>query len=507
MRLQFRRAAIAAFAAASWVVCLAPSGRAADAAASQDRTAATGAIDPWLDEPEFALRWPDDVAAAAAFGGPAGDASPMFSDPQLDLTQAAAPLARTAPAAGTPTPSRVSTVLRRPGLRGAALGTLASIPYMIGDTGSGTCIGFSGLVDAELHHPSLACSRLNISEANSPLPMDRLYYSYRHYHNANEVSAYSISEVLDFDQHVVGWENTFWDRTGSLELRVPIENRLRSDIFSIVAPNFGVVDALVAPGDGRCVCLGNISLVLKMLLWERPNFAMSGGLGLTLPTAKDVNYQLAVDGEIEFPDFPGLTADEAAAFQAVFATETVYLAPFLAWIVAPSSRWFHQGFLQFETAANPSRVTIDGDGATLFLQNGVPIGFYDYFTPVPVRAELFAQPIMRLNLGWGYILAEQQRRSGVSQLAGLFELHYSTTLADANLTDVPLTTQSSVGTVPLQTIELGNMDNRVDILNAAAGVQARWGSWVVSNGIIAPLRRAPDRGFDCEYNVQVQRLF
>jgi hypothetical protein len=202
-----------------------------------------------------------------------------------------------------------------------------------------------------------------------------------------------------------------------------------------------------------------------------------------------------------------LTADEAAAFQAVFANETIYLSPFLAWVAAPASRWFHQGFLQIETAANPSRVTVVGDGATLFLQNGVPVGFYDFFTPVPVRAELFAQTLMRLNLGWGYILAESRRGDWLTQVAGLFELHYTSTLQDANLSDVPLATQSSLGTVPLQTIAVGNADNRVDILNAAAGVAVRLGPWSVSNGIIAPLREAPDRGFDCEYNLQVQRLF
>jgi hypothetical protein len=114
---------------------------------------------------------------------------------------------------------------------------------------------------------------------------------------------------------------------------------------------------------------------------------------------------------------------------------------------------------------------------------------------------------MRLNLGWGYILAERDAGAKSSQLAALFELHYTSTLQDANLTDVPLTTQSSVGTVPLQTIVLGNADNRVDIVNAAAGLAGRWGSWILSNGVIVPLRPTPNRGFDFEYNVQVQRLF
>ena len=35
--------------------------------------------------------------------------------------------------------------------------------------------------------------------------------------------------------------------------------------------------------------------------------------------------------------------------------ETVYLSPYLSWIVKPTSRFFHQGFLQIEVAANPRR--------------------------------------------------------------------------------------------------------------------------------------------------------
>jgi hypothetical protein len=499
-----RRALVAAIGLAAAIALATPS------------RGAEPADNPWLSELSAISAWEGDEAAAAevppaetAFEPSAQEDDAETSaefDPNFALVQAQAqaPL----PAVSAPRTARsYRTVLRRPAAAGAGLSTLASIPYMMGDTGAGTCIGFSGLLEADLNHPTLACGRLNISEANSPLPQDRFYYSYRHYHNSSKVTAYTLEEVLDYDQHILGWENTFWDRTGSLEIRVPIEDRLRSDIISVVAPNFGVVDALVAPRDGRSVELGNMSLIFKMLLWERPNFAMSGGVGVTLPTAQDVNYQLVVDGQITFPDFPGLTANEQAAFQAVFANEMVYIAPFLAWVVAPPSRWFHQGFLQFETAANPSRVTINGDGATLFLQNSVPVGFYDYFTPVPVRAELFAQPLMRLNLNWGYILAQGQHHSRPSQLAALFELHYTTTLADANLTDVPLTALSSIGTVPLQAITVGNANNRVDIVNAGAGVQGRWGQWILSNGLVVPLRDAPDRGFDCEYNLQLQRLF
>ena len=77
-------------------------------------------------------------------------------------------------------PLRMATT-RRPIARTATGAGIASIPFMIGDTGAGTCMGFSGVLDVGLAHPTLACSRLNVAEANSPLPTDRVYYSYRHF--------------------------------------------------------------------------------------------------------------------------------------------------------------------------------------------------------------------------------------------------------------------------------------------------------------------------------------
>jgi hypothetical protein len=432
----------------------------------------------WFADEKGAAAWSLGALSTGPWSYDTAPADQTTYDPALSPAQFMSPFLQT-PALRQPV--RVSQTAARPAVRAAAVTGLASVPYMIGDTGAGTCIGFSGIVDAALAHPTLACGRLNISEANSPLPTDRVYYSYRHFHNTSMISAYQFGETLDVDRHTLAWENTFWDRTGSLELRLPLEQRMQSDIFSILAPSFGVVDPLVAPGDGRSLELGNVAAIFKMLLVEREALAVSGGLGVTLPTAQDVNYQLAVDGEVVFPNSPGLTADEAVAFQSVFANETVYLSPFMAWLYAPRARWFHQGFMQVEVAANPSRVTVDGDGATLFLQDGVPVGFYDYFTPVPVRADLFSQTLMRVNLGVGYELLAKPQTEGLRQLTALFEMHYATTLQDANLSDIPLTTQSSVGTVPLQTISVGNKDNRGDIVNAAAGVSGQLGKWIVTN--------------------------
>jgi hypothetical protein len=220
-----------------------------------------------------------------------------------------------------------------------------------------------------------------------------------------------------------------------------------------------------------------------------------------------VEYHVAAQGTVGFPNAPGFTADTSSVFHLVFANETVYLAPFMAWLVAPEeSRWFHQGFMQVEVAANPSRVTAFGVGANDFYQDNVFVGFFDYATPTPARVDLFAQTLMRLNLGTGYVMLDNPQGDWLQRLTALCELHYTTTLQDANLSAVPLTTLAAGGNVP-QTITVGNQKNRQDILNAAAGVSAQMGSWVITNGVICPIRERPDRAFDFEYNLQVQRLF
>jgi hypothetical protein len=460
----------------------------------------------WFADEVTATHWTDGALSVGRWTCDAPEQADAALDPALLPVQFMAPTTQS-PLVRQPT--QISTNSNRSALRaGAAAAGIASVPYMIGDTGAGTCIGFSGILDAMLSHPTLACGRLNIAEANTPRVTDRFYYSYRHFNNTSMVSAFQFGQTLDVERHTLGWENSFWDRTGSLELRVPIDERMQSDVFSILAPNFGVVDPLVGANGGRRAELGNISAILKLAIVERQDFYLSGGVGVTLPTAQDVDYHLAVSGVVDYPSSPGLQADMNAAFETVFANETIYIEPFAAWLYAPTqSRWFHQGFFQVEVAANPSRVTFNGTAANDFYQNGSFVGFYDYFTPTPVRANLLAQTLMRLNLGVGYRMYTEPEARWLRQLTAMFEMHYTSTLNDAALTNLPLATQASGGTVPLQTIAIGNQLNRVDILNAATGISGQLGNWVLTNGFVAPVRSAPDRGFDFEYNMQAQRAF
>jgi hypothetical protein len=72
---------------------------------------------------------------------------------------------------------------------------------MIGDTGSGTCLTIAGSNTFAIEHPTLTCSRLNVSESNTPIPIDRTY--------ASVLSAGPVSIFLEFSVAVI--DRSFWD--------------------------------------------------------------------------------------------------------------------------------------------------------------------------------------------------------------------------------------------------------------------------------------------------------
>ncbi len=400
--------------------------------------------------------------------------------------------------------------------RRVAAGTtsgIASVPYMIGDTGAGTCLSFGGLLDVELSHPTLTCSRLNVSENNSPRPTDRLYLSYRHFHNATPTRVFQFSRDFNVDRFTLGGERTFFDGLCSVEIRAPISGRLNSNVFTEIRTD--LTPPIVDPIAGgtfsqieglRRAELGNISIVFKSLLYECPTCLVSAGVAFTLPTAKDVNYGVDIIDTFFFPGFPTVTADQDILLDMAISNETVYIAPFLAWLWQPESqeRFFHQGFLQVEVAANPSNVRVIGSGFSDFFVSGTPVGSLNWFVPFPGRTELFAQSILRLNLGWGYVLAEDPRASWIQRLTGLFEVHYTTTVQDADISSVAIIEDFGFG---VQNIDIGNRSNRVDIVNLVTGLSANMGNFVVTNGVTVPITTDSNRGFDFEYNLQIQRPF
>jgi hypothetical protein len=375
---------------------------------------------------------------------------------------------------------------------------------MIGDGGPGTSVAFDGLLEATLTLAQLGGTRLTVADANSPLPMDRVYYSYRHMHNANDISVHGFGEAADLDQHVLAWENAILSRAASMEVRMPIEYGTPDLVGSLIRPNLNFVDPMASNGDRAE--LGNVSLIFKLLVAEQSWYAMSTGLGVTLPTSEGVNWPVIITGDVEFSGTPGLTGEQFTSIAGVFDNETVYLSPFLAWVVTPHPRWFHQGFLQVEAAANPSQVSVDALGEVDFELNGAPIGLLDYRTIVGSVAEIRPETLLRLNLGSGYMISEGAVGAGIMQIAALLELHYTAVLSDADMQELLVDPTFAVGTIPRDSFLVGNAGTG-DMVNIGTGVSVRWGEWLMTNGVIVPLRESPDRGYDASYNLQLQRMF
>lgn len=416
--------------------------------------------------------------------------------------------------------------------------SLASVPFMIGDTTAGSCVTFGGVTDVELGHPTLGCSRLNISEGNTPLPTDRVYFSYRHFENASLARAFANVEQFNIDRFTVAGERTFFDGMLSTEIRVPLESRLTSDIRTNIVQFDPPTLPAFTPGiepfiGGREVELANMSMIFKALLIERRDFALSAGLGVTLPTAQDVTYDATFDTFVG----DGVTVDalHVAQIKAVASNETIYLAPYLAWLSQPTKKFFHQGFLQVEVAANPSRIHTDAGGFWVFDTNldnaftpfvDATLGFATPFSAIAAAGtglatgEVQPQTIMRLNLGFGYELYANRQADWIQKLTGIFEVHYTGTLSDANLNQVPLNLFLNGVQVPpddpifddptfddLNNITIGNRANQIHIVNLTAGVSANVGNLVVTHGFTAPITDSQNRGFDFEYNLQIQRPF
>lgn len=410
---------------------------------------------------------------------------------------------------------------------------LASVPFMIGDTGAGSCVSFGNLVDAELAHPTLGCSRLNVSESNTPLPTDRVYFSYRHFANATATRVFSNFEDFDVGRFTFGGERTYFEGMMSVEIRLPLENRLSSEIGTSIVqfdPPFipGSVPGINPITNGRQIELANISMIFKALLIEQKDYAVSAGLGVTLPTAQDVRY----DATIETFVIRDIVTFDQVSLSTIAANETVYLAPFLSWLWTPTPRFFHQGFLQIEVAANPSRIhavvagvaTADLNGDTFYDRFDPTDGTISYITPSNplvgfgpglASTEIQPQTLLRLNLGCGYVLSENSQADWIQKLTSIFEIHYTTTLNDAKINEIPLDLAFNGVPFPsddpifdgVNSIDVGNRNNRVDIVNVVAGLTANMGNWVVTNGVTAPIRSGSDRGFDFEYNLQLQRPF
>lgn len=279
------------------------------------------------------------------------------------------------------------------------------------------------------------------------LPTDRVFFLYNHFHNALELTANNRSTSDSVDQFTFGFERTSDDGLWSFELRMPFSGE------ADLTQNANGTDVNVR-ADG----VGNLVGTLKRLLYSDSTFALALGLAVVAPTGSDATVSFdQTDVRLEFEN------------------KATHLLPYLALQATPDDNWFFHAFAQVDIAANKNDVNLTVSG-------------------ISETEPLADQTLLYLDASAGYWWYRAANNSGLTGLASVIELHYTTTLNDAD-------TANLSGTL------VSNFENRFDVLNLTAGIHSEWNSnTALRVAVVVPLDR-DERFFDSETQVSVIRRY
>ncbi|MCA8988473.1 MAG: hypothetical protein KDA78_12560 [Planctomycetaceae bacterium] len=319
-------------------------------------------------------------------------------------------------------------------------------PNMIGDF---LAPGFyANFLTNQFTGPASGGTRLQIGQNNSPIPRDRFAVTYNHFRNA-----YQLEDAVDnnvdanLDLFTFQYERTFNEGWNSIEFRMPVYS----------APdNTQTLELGQEDIDGYSIELGNLSMIYKAMLYQdcAQRWTMTAGMGMTLPTGPDLIYR----------DQPPATN------QVVVKNQTIGLTPFFATVFKPNDRVFHQFFMQADFALNADDFSASTGGV------------------VTQTGDLNHQNILKLDWQsgvWMYLARNGNScvdlpKRGLQGLAAICELHYATTMNDADLITV-----GAAG--------YGNLYNRVDVLNVTMGTTALIGeSGSLTTAVVLPLLEVAD---------------
>jgi hypothetical protein len=248
----------------------------------------------------------------------------------------------------------------------------------------------------------------------------------------------------------------------------------------------------------------DMSVILKAKLFETPGYLLSGGLAVGIPTGPDTSVRVI--------DYLGGRTSIYAEIQRVrefdITNETWVLSPFLAALVTPTDRFFAQGFLEFECPLNGSSYNYSNTFPLVVGRSPAQLGF----VPVLQHGKIDEQYLMHLDVGTGFWLVRRPDARWLNGVAPTAELHYITTLSNADIITLPSdNSYARVQGTSQRTTEgpqVGNLNNRVDILDLTLGV-----TFLVANratlatAVVLPLKGSSDRTFDWEFQLQFNLFF
>lgn len=299
---------------------------------------------------------------------------------------------------------------------------------------------------------------LKPSEHNKAIPDNRVYFAYSHFHNAvatrieEPLGVVVRNEESAIEQYLVGLESRFGNGLWSIELRMPF------------AGQHDFVFAGVRTAENHSGNIGNLSVLLKRLVYYDRDTSVVVGMGVETPTGSDF-------------------FSRTDAINLRISNDAVHLVPFVGLLHAPDDRWFLHGFVQVDVAANGNQITfVDAAG----IGNGGKIN---------------DQTLLYVDVSLGRWFYRDQSAALITGVAGLVEAHYTGTLQNTEQIAAPLAPPPSGFTAT-------NFANRMDVVNLTAAVHieiARDTS--LRAGGVFPITFGDNRFFDAEISAQLIRRF
>jgi hypothetical protein len=409
------------------------------------------------------FRLPSSIAAAETTDS-SDDAvyADYFANGEFDFANYQPPAPQLSAPPQPAAPRRSATGGRQSGIR------LASVPNMFGDAPTtplmATFVGTASntFVTGEIPVPGFGGLSAKLAENDRPIPTDRVFFSYNHFHNVFQVVEDSlvpgdIRRQQSMDRYTVGFEKTYFDGWSSIELRMPFYGTF----------GFRLNDFILDDGN-----IGNLAVVLKHLLYYDDELAIGAGVAIDTPTGSDMVAQFAFS-------------------RVRFSNEAVHLLPYIGFNYAPGEPiwgWndglFMTGIVQASVAANGTRVDLID-----------PAG-----NPIAPYGKLNDPTLLLVDFNVGYWLYRDPDAPRLTGLAVVGEVHYTTSVQDGDSVSGPLLSGGAT---------IGAAGNRFDVVNGTIGVQALLfdaSSLRVAGAF--PLKDGRDeRFFDSEIQVQFNRNF
>ena len=345
-------------------------------------------------------------------------------------------------------------------------------PQMMGDFGGGSTI-------LKLHNNIFANSgapltvqipfaggsrRIKAAENNQVQPLNRVYGTFNYFDSAL-VSGGPGAAVQSngLSQYTMGIEKTFFENF-SIDVRMPLVGIIDYTAF-VDTPTSRTAAQVTTSG------VGNLSTSFKALLLQMGQTSISSGLQLSIPTGSDAIISVG-----RATTLPSLELSDI-----VVKNQSLHLMPFIGAYREFGGAWWLQAFTQVDVPTSGNDVRV----------NGLYIG------------RINEQTLLYSDVSVGKWLYRNRGR-GLTGIASILELHYTSSLNDADT---------------LFTVD--PPENRFDVLNLTAGLQVEFSQKVRINvsGVV-PLRerefdgsqlnfpkRQEDRFFDGELSLHINRFF